>query len=367
MTQVILLAISDLVSDQRVHRTATSLQNAGYKVLAVGRRIKSTPKKVERSYQIHLFRLPFRKGPLLYLSYNIWAFFYLAFKRFNVLQANDLDTLLSARLICWLKRKPIIYDSHEFFTELPELINRNRTQNIWHWLERKLVPGLKYCSTVSRGIAKEMENRYGIPFLVIRNLPQGKPLPTTYQPQLRTIIYQGALNIGRGVERLIASMQFISNSKLIIVGSGEIENELSDHCKKLKLDAKVSFMGRIPLNELHYITGKATIGVSLEEDMGLNYRFALPNKLFDYIQAGLPVLVSDLPEMKKIVEQYKIGATISSDCNAYALAEKLNSMLDNTRQLNIWHTNSLEVAKELVWEKEEPLLLELFSSALIIN
>jgi glycosyltransferase involved in cell wall biosynthesis len=364
LTKVILLATSDLVTDQRVYRTALSLHNAGYYVVAVGRCFSYTPSDFCSPFSIKYLKIPIVKGFFFYALFNISAFFYLIFCRFDVIQANDLDTLPAAWLAGKLKRKPIVYDSHELFTEVPELIQRPRVKRFWGWLEKRLVIGLKYCSTVSEGVANELKNRYGIHFRVIRNLPLAKTASNNYQLDSRTIIYQGALNLGRGIERLIAAMQFIHDSKLLIAGMGDIEDMLKNITNKLGLKNKVSFLGRVPHHDLHDITCKATIGVSLEEDMGLNYRFALPNKLFDYIQAGLPVLVSDLPEMKRTVEQFCIGTTITSDCNAYALAQKLNVILDNTKQLNLWHENSLKAARELIWEKEEPVLLELFNNAL---
>ncbi len=364
MTKVILLATSDLVADQRVHRTALSLHNAGYEVVAVGRHFSFTLKDLSSPFRIKHLRIPISKGFFFYALFNLSVFFYLIFCKFDVIQANDLDTLLAARLAGKLKGKPIVYDSHELFTEVPELINRPRVRRFWGWLEKHLVKGLKYCSAVSDGVANELKNRYEVHFRVIRNLPLAKSVDNNYQSDRRTIIYQGALNLGRGIERLIAAMQFIHDTKLLIAGMGDIEDVLKNITYKLGLENKVSFLGRVPHQNLHDITSKATIGVSLEEDMGLNYRFALPNKLFDYIQAGLPVLVSNLPEMKRIVEKFNIGTTISSDCNAYALAEKLNDILDNTRQLNIWHENSLKAAKELVWESEEPILMDLFNNAL---
>ena len=175
MAKIVLLVTSDIIADQRVHRTASTLVDDGHNVLTIGRRIKKTPKYFERPYKVFLFWLPFNSGPLFYAGYNLWAFFYLLFTRFDLLHANDLDTLLAARKICWLKGKPLIYDSHELFTEVPELINR-RARKFWIWLEKRLIKGLTYCSTVSTGVAAELNSRYGINCLVIRNLPLIKPL-----------------------------------------------------------------------------------------------------------------------------------------------------------------------------------------------
>jgi glycosyltransferase involved in cell wall biosynthesis len=216
---------------------------------------------------------------------------------------------------------------------------------------------------VSEGVANELKKRYGVSFEVIRNLPIKKQvLGIEYPAEEKTIIYQGALNLGRGLERLITAMQYISNCKLIIVGTGDLDYKLKLLSRGFSLDDRISFLGKIPLEQLHAITCKATLGVSLEEDLGLSYHYALPNKVFDYIQASLPVMVSDLPEMKSLVEQYSIGMVIDNKANAYALADQLKMMLNNKRQLQVWHKNTLTAAEELCWERESHKLVSLFTN-----
>jgi glycosyltransferase involved in cell wall biosynthesis len=365
LTRIVLLVTSDIIADQRVHRTASTLIDAGYDTIVIGRRLKSTQKKITKPYYVKLLRLPFNKGPFFYATYNIYAFLYLIFKRIDLIHANDLDTLLTARLLGFFKCIPIIYDSHELFTEVPELIIRRRTQKTWIWLERRLVKGLQYCSTVSNGVANELFKRYKVQFQVIRNFPfkKNESIASIQTPE-NTIIYQGALNVGRGLEKLIEAMQWLNEVKLIVAGTGDIENKLKDQCENLGLNHRVSFLGRIPLDQLHKITSYATIGVSIEEDFGLNYRFALPNKLFDYIQAGLPVLTSNLPEMASIVNEFNVGETIESNCTPMMLADKLTQMMSNSEKMLEWQHNSLSAAKTLCWENESEKLLEMINNAI---
>lgn len=365
MHRVVLLVTNDIIADQRLYRTALTLSETGYNVTVVGRRLKYTPQIIDKPYSVMLFRLPFKKGPLFYALYNIYAFIYLIFHKYSLVQSNDLDTLLAARLASFLKRKPLIYDSHELFTEVPELIHRPKVKKVWLWLEKRLVPGIKHCSTVSKGVANELNVRYGSKFEVIRNLPFSKNLANDYNPKGRVLIYQGALNVGRGLERLIKAMHYVSDATLQIVGSGDIADKLVSLTQKYNVENVVSFYGRLPFEELHSLTSKATIGISLEEDMGLNYRFALPNKLFDYIQAGLPVMVSDLPEMKRVVDEHNVGVAVSGDSNAYALAIQINKMLDNIKNLEKWHLNAMDASKVLTWEQEKSKLISLFDNALL--
>lgn len=357
MAKIFLLVTSDVVTDQRVHRAALTLTQAGHSVSVVGRRIGSTPQYFERPYNVILFKLPFRRGMLFYLAYNICAIAFLLFRRFDLVYSNDLDTLLAGGLVSCIKRKKLVYDSHELYLELPELVNRKFKRKLWQILERIMLKKVDIGLTVSQSIALELKSRYGKDFIVVRNLPISKRLIGNGSVSGNIIFYQGALNIGRGLEKLIAAMQYVDNAGLVIAGSGDVENQLISLTAQLGLSQKVHFTGRLSPENLHTEVSKATIGVSLEENMGLNYRYALPNKLFDYIQAGVPVLVSDMPEMIAIVEQYEVGQTISCYASPHQLAERLVKMLADTSGLQKWRENALNAAKGLCWEREKLLFL----------
>lgn len=369
MATIHLLVTSDVLTDQRVQRTAATLSAAGHRTVVVGRRTAITPAKIKKEYCVHLLSPLFSKGMFFYLSYNILAFCYLSFKKTNIIYANDLDTLLAARALSFFKRVPLIYDSHELFTEVPELVKRPIKKGIWRFLEKWLIKGTDAAITVSASVAIELNRRYGVPFEVIRNLPLKK---SNYSKEVsptdeKVVFYQGALNIGRGLEKLIMAMQYLPQVKLRIAGTGDIDNKLAELSKFLQLETQVKFLGRVEPDALHSETLKATIGVSLEEDISLNYRYALPNKLFDYIQAGLPVLTSNLPEMEKIVNTYNVGQTINSNCTASELAKKINVMLNNSSQMELWRENSIALANVLNWEEEKHKLVKLVTNVLNSN
>jgi glycosyltransferase involved in cell wall biosynthesis len=365
LARIVILVTSDVIADQRVHRTAQTLINEGHCVIVIGRRKSETPKKVVRQYKVILLRLLFSKGVFFYITFNLKAILYLLFKRFDLIHSNDLDTLIAGRKLAFLKRTPLIYDSHELFTEVPELINRKAKKMIWRVAEKIFASGIEFSSTVSVGVANELKRRYGLKPVVIRNLPFRQKVESEFplSQKSKTLIYQGALNIGRGLEKLIEAMQWV-DANLIIVGSGDIENDLKHRTNQLKLNSKVKFLGKVKLEELGEITRSASLGVSLEEDFGLSYRYALPNKLFDYIQVGLPVLTTNLPEMDIIVKQYGVGLTISPNCDSKELATTLNLMLNDSIKMEEWRKNSIEAAKELNWERESEKLVNLVDKAL---
>jgi glycosyltransferase involved in cell wall biosynthesis len=334
----------------------------GFSVLLVGRRYSNSPPIEPRKYTTTRLRLFFRKGPLFYAEFNIRLFFLLLTSRCHLLLSNDLDTLPASVLAAKLKRLPVVYDSHEYFTEVPELIHRPAVRRLWKWIEKLCLPAVSSAYTVSRSIAEAYERMYNVPFAVVRNIPNIPPFlvkpsdPLSGQPN---IIYQGALNMGRGLEKAIEAMQYIPEATLTIAGGGDVEESLHRLAKKLPTP-NVRFTGRLTANKLAKLTQVASLGISLEEDMGLNYRYALPNKLFDYIHAGIPVVVSNLPEMRRIVEQYNIGL-ISASSSPGELANLFRKALFDSDLRREW-AKGIELArKELNWENEQEILIGIFS------
>jgi glycosyltransferase involved in cell wall biosynthesis len=365
LKKVILSVTNDLVTDSRVHKVALSLQKMSFQVLLVGRKLPKSKKLDQRPYKTHRMKLFFRRGPLFYAEYNFRLFLFLRVRKADIFLANDLDSLLANYLASKLKGKPLVYDSHEFFTEVPELLDRPVKRAIWQRIERAILPKLKYAYTVSESIAAQYREKYGTPFRVVRNLPHHEELILVpHEKNLVTdhrkiILYQGALNIGRGLEYAIKAMQYLDDARLLIAGDGDITMPLKQLVADLKLADRVRFLGKIPLEEMKYITAQADLGLSIEEDLGLNYRFALPNKLFDYIQQQVPVLVSNLPEMKKIVDDYQIGMILESH-DPQQMANQFHEALFNWELREKWYNNLPLAAHDLCWENEEQVLFEIF-------
>jgi glycosyltransferase involved in cell wall biosynthesis len=190
-------------------------------------------------------------------------------------------------------------------------------------------------------------------------------LPVNPEEGPPVILYQGTLNQGRGLERMITAMPFIPVVKLIIAGDGPLRRSLMTLAASLDLNERIQFTGMLPPEKLQEITRSASVGISIEEPLGLSYISCLPNKLFDYIQAGVPVLVSGFPEMRAIVEQYQIGMVLE-DRAPEKMASILNFMLHDPVKRRVWKENLARAAEELCWERESVKLkriidLELFS------
>ncbi len=365
---IILAVTNDISTDQRVIRAAHTLKKTEARITIVGRRFRHNKYIPDPRFRAIRMNLIFNKGPLFYAEYNIRLFFRLLVMKADVLVSNDLDTLPAIYLVSKIKRTGLLYDSHEYYTEVPELKNRPFVRGIWEKIESRILPRIRFSSTVSRPIAEAYNTKYGIHMEVIRNLPfripEGSPPKFRLQKQSeKIIIYQGVLNMGRGLEMAIEAMRYTDNAQLVIVGQGDVEMELKELSRSPGLSGRVTFTGRISPDRLYEYTVQADLGISLEEDRGLNYRFALPNKVFDYIQAGVPVLVSDLPEVKSLVLQYDVGM-INSAKTPSALGGLFNQILGDESRVKAWKLNLKKAACELCWENEEQKLLDLYRAAI---
>lgn len=371
MKKAIVSVINDLVTDQRVHRTCNLLKDMGFDVLLVGRKQRNSLLLNPRRYSTKRMRLIFEKGPLFYFIFNLRLFFLLLFSKPDILMANDLDTLLPNYLVSKIKSVPLVYDSHEYFTAVPELANSPLKRNTWKLIERFVLKRMPSMITVNDSIAGIYNKEYGIQVSVVRNVPlletQEIYRPKSknelgIDPNKKIILLQGSgININRGAEEAVMAMEYVHNAVLLIIGSGDVMNELKRLSQKPAISGKVMFIDKLPLEELKQYTRLADIGLTLDKDTNLNYRYSLPNKLFDYIHAGVPALASSLPEIKRIVEKYKVGM-ISESHEPVQLAKSLNEMLNNEQQCNIWKENTKLAAAELCWEKEQNELKKVFTA-----
>ncbi len=352
---------NNLEGDNRVHKVANSLQSIGYDIVLIGRKYKSTG-RLNRKYNLKRFSLIFNKSFLFYAEYNIRLFFYLIFSKCDIFLANDLDTLVANYFAAKLTKKKLVYDSHELFTEVPELVNRKFVQKIWLLIEASILPKIKFSYTVCQSIAFFYRKKYGIKMRVVRNVPVciNSSQPNIYNIKKRKILlYQGAVNLGRGLEEMIDAMQYLEDFELWIIGRGDIIELLRANCHKLNLCDKVFFLGFIDIDKLYQYTQKADLGLSIEKKMGLNYFYALPNKIFDYIQADVPVLCSDFPEMSKIVKKYNIGEVLNSH-EPHKIAEQIKNIFKNSDKIQEWKKNLKHAKKEFCWQNEEKIIFDIF-------
>lgn len=369
---IIMAVTNDLATDQRVSRTCAALHEAGYAVTLVGRRLKESPRLASRQYKCVRMRLLFRRSALFYAEYNMRLFLKLMVVPADLFYANDSDTLPAC---CWaarLRRKPLAFDAHELFPDVPELVGKPAVRWVWRWVERRCLPYVRVAFTVSRPVAEAYGRRYGIAMKVLRNVP----VSSTTMPKAKRVgeetmlLYQGAVNVGRGVRELVDVMSLLPDCRLTVAGDGDLLDELKAYAAKKPWGRRMEFLGRVTPERLHAITGEADLGLCLLEELGLSYQCALPNRIGDFIHAGVPILATGFEAIREVLEHYGVG-TVTEACprekEGQDYEEYIGRLADTIRRtLTMWREmpcdeKELRFAKakrELCWEKEKKILLD---------
>ena len=363
--RVIIVVTNDLQTDQRVHKVALSLQKTGFEPCLLGvLRPKSLP--IQREYRVRRLFLFFQSSFLFYAEYNIRLFFLLLFSRFDIVLSNDIDTLPASFFAAKIRRKAIVFDAHELFPEVPELVGRPFVKKVWESIESLILPHIQYAYTVCQPIADIYRNKFKINMRVVRNAPMKSSMPVlTKKPYdfdgKKMILYQGAVNVGRGIEWVIDAMPYLDNVVYCIAGTGDIYDEIKFKIDTMGLNDRVILLGRIPFEELYKYTFSADLGLCLLENRGLNYYYSLPNRVFDFALANVPILATDFPEIRNVVEKYKLGVLVSNYSPQF-LAQEIVKILDNSTAFTGKDNIFAFVKDELCWENEERTLQDVFST-----
>ena len=369
---------TDLSYDQRMQRICGSLAQAGYRVTLIGWERKSSVSLTPQLYAQYRLRGWFQHGKLFYLEYNLRLLWYLLRRRADVWACADLDAALPTWLRARLGGQPFAYDAHELFTEVPELVTRPRVQRLWQWVENIIVPRAQLCYTVGPALARLFEQRHpGSHFAVVRNVPVGneqlvvsnEPLRPDVQ-QVPTLLYQGALNVGRGLAELLDAMPLVP-ARLVICGEGNLSAALRAQAERLGLLAsgQVEFKGYVLPAELRQLTAQATVGIMLLENIGLSYYYSLANKFFDYVQAGIPQLCIDFPEYRALNAQHEVAALVP-DLAPATLAAALARLLPGGQPGSYYQhlaQNCRQARQEWSWREEEKVLVGLYDELLNVR
>lgn len=296
---------------------------------------------------------------------NLVLFLRLLLTRAPLVWANDLDTLLPAFLTSRMLNRKLIYDSHEFYTETPSLISRPLKRKTWLWVEELCLRRIRFMFTVNESIRDVYRRRYGIDAKILKNVPsyaitssiEKVNLPYTNK---RILLLQGAgLNQDRGSEEAVHAMKYLENKYiLLVVGSGDAIGNIRQLAKDLKVDDRVIFTGLKPYREMLGYTRAAHLGLAFEKNtLSGSGQYTLPNKLFDFIHAGLPILSSRAKEMERVIVQHSIGSFIDNHSPQH-IAAVIDSIFDQPELLNSWRLNCLSIAKQYSWESQEELLMQ---------
>jgi glycosyltransferase involved in cell wall biosynthesis len=314
----------------------------------------------------------FKRGFLFYASFNVRLFGFLLLNKYDLLVSNDLDTLLPSYLVSNLKHIPLVYDSHEYFTGVPEIQDRPIVRWVWKRIEKYIFPRLKHVMTVSDSIANQYKSEYGLTPLTVRNcsIKTEQIIPFSREeleinPDHLLLILQGTgINIDRGGEELIEAVSLTDKVTLLVIGSGNQFEFLIKKVSQMGLTRQIKFIKKLAWKELMRYTRSADAGLSLDKNSNMNYNFSLPNKIFDYLSAGIPVIATDIPEIAKIVNRYNCGILISEP-TPERIGRAIIKLRDEKDLLAGLKHNAVIASETLNWENESLKVEELYRS--IIN
>ncbi|MEZ4951240.1 MAG: glycosyltransferase [Saprospiraceae bacterium] len=370
MKKIICTVTNDLNYDQRMIRICSTLADAGYDVTLVGRKKPDSRALKKQNFHQKRMKLYFLKGKAFYLEYNIRLFFYLLFHRFDMVSSVDLDSILPGVLVGKLKGKKVAYDAHEYFAELPEVVNRKAVQSIWQKVANFCIPKVDFAYTVCSSLADIFKKDFKKEFGVVRNVPFKKNTPEDQRIPLdeknTVILYQGALNDGRGIEQMIAAMEYLEDVELRLIGEGDLSDDLRAMVAEKHLSHKVKFLGYVLPDDLPKHTRAAHIGINLLENKGLNYYYSLANKAFDYIQAGKPSLHMDFPEYRKLNEQFDVFLLLQS-LDPKEIAAAIQKLKDDKNLYKKLSENCRKAAGTLHWENEAKTLISMYEQHLPVQ
>jgi len=366
--KAIVSVTNDLYTDNRVNKVCLFLKDQGYDILLVGRRKRNSVVLPERTYDTKRFRLLFEKGFLFYATFNLRLFCFLITRRADLLVSNDLDTLAANYVASKFKRScRLVYDTHEYFTEVPELQGRTFVKGFWERIEQWIFPKLKSVYTVNDSIAKLYTEKYKKEVRVVRNVsPRWHPESRKTRQELGLpedkfiVILQGAgINVDRGAEEAVEAVRELEQVLLVILGDGDVVPQLKSSVASHSLSEKVLFIPKKPYTEMMQYTACADLGLTLDKPSSLNYRFSLPNKLFDYLHAGIPVISTDLQEVAAIVRKHEVGVVLD-EFTITALKDQIVRLQNDPEEMNRLTVNCIAAAEQECWEKETETLLLIY-------
>ena len=372
---ICMVVFGDLSFDFRVYREAVALCEVGHTVTIVASDRSPDSGQVLPDewgeFDVRLISVdPSTSLRLSYPSFWLRAHRLLRQVRADVFHAHDLDSLWPAALAARKCQVPLVYDSHELWTEQASLVGRRFIRAFWCWLERHLISQADHTIAVSPSIGDILVERYGLGSVtILRNLPPLRPplLSNRIRRELQLdescviLLYQGGFLTDNGLSEQIAAMASVDLAALVLIGSGPVEDQLRRQVTDSGLTDRVFFLPRVPFPALHEYTCSADVGLCLIKASGSSFYYSLPNKLFEYMQAGLPVLACRSPEIRAVVEKTGAGEVVDPE-DVDAIGQHLRALVADPALRKRYGGASLKAASSYTWEREAQKLVGLYSS-----
>jgi glycosyltransferase involved in cell wall biosynthesis len=374
--KISMIVLNPYTHDARVNKEARTLASQGHQVIVnalwePGLAIQETVEGIE----IRRIRLHTREGR--YVPLAAWVELVPGFvsairaQQPAVVHAHDLNGLIPGYFASRLAGARLIYDAHEF--EIGRTAERSGSSALrrrgWRLVEGALIGRADAVITVSGSISRELSRIYRVrPPVVMMNcpvlidLPAGGRLRTELDlpAGLPVVLYQGILAPGRGLEPALRALAQIPQAVLVLVGDGPLRGLLENLANELGIRDRVKFCGKVPLQVLLEYTRDATVGLCLIENTCLSYYYSLPNKLFEYLVAGVPVFASDFPDMRRVVETSGAGV-VADPANVAEIARVLNELLADPRRWSLMAQRARQSAETTYnWDIESRKLLAVY-------
>ncbi len=358
--KAVITFLGNALFDSRVMNLYSSLKKRNVDVTVVCFDYRGSGVKSDNSdFRIYSVR---KEGNslLFYLKFIFYLIINLLAKKYDYYFAEDIFTLPFVQFFSGFYDSKLIYDSRELYPFLAGLRKKSSNQKIISAVERRYIYKADYVLVTGEMDGEFLSEYYNLNnILLLRNLPKlsGGIKPVNLRQELNIseedllIVYQGVLLEGRGIDLLIKAVEHFSDVHLVVLGDGEFKSKFESLTKELNLESRVHFRGMVAQDKLLSFTAAADLGAALIENLSKSYYYALPNKLFEYIMAQVPVIVSNLPQMRKIVEEYKVGYVLQ-DWNVDSLVELLRKIKSDKNQLMNLKLNASKASQELNWDRE---------------
>lgn len=377
---VAMMVWNEFIHDARVLKEACTLQKNGYQVIVHALQLNADTPKVQLFHSGVSVRRVTGKKPkgrdhrkslflaMVKVSTQLLAMIKMTVKviaaKPAVIHAHDVEVLPAAWVASKISKALLVYDAHEISTCREGF---QSMRGYIGWIEKKLMPSASATITTTEMRAKYFARAYGIPRPTVL---QNRPFSYELRPSTRIrdelnlkeawpiVIYQGGLQAGRGLERLVRAAKEVSFAYFVLIGSGRLEHKLKRLADELGVSGKVKFIPMVSLDELPDYTASADIGIQPILNTCLNHYSTDSNKLFEYVLAGLPVIATGFPEIRKIIDKYQVGLLADESLEGLVLA--ISTIVNNSKLRKEYKANTFKARSELSWESQEGTLLDLY-------
>lgn len=365
--KIVILTISDLIYEANLHRKVMTLKEEYPNLVLLATRNRRLDMNMWDGIDLQLMDLRFKKGVLYFVEFFLKSLNWLLKQKADLFISYDVYPLLPLRIKNMIQPCRYVYDSVELFQGVNAIADNPIKRKIWYFYEKWAISKSLYIFMVCKSDAAYLKRLYHLENEpeVVRNIPDpSETFPENYlrvtygiPDDVKIGIYQGMVFKGRGIEYVLKAMVGISGMILFIVGDGPYRDYLKNLTREYRLKKNVVFINAVPFNELYKFTQSADIGFTTIAGEGLSYYHALPNKLFEYIQAGVPVIGSDYPEIKNIIEKEVIGYAVKPD-SVDEIKEAIRKMLINENRQRF--QKKLEKLRgKYTWKKESEIYLNI--------